>query len=66
MSEHKCRQNITRNEVWNDPPMLTLVGHTLTGSFEHNERILFCPYCGKDLRIRTSCGVDFGKEESDV
>lgn len=50
MSEHKCKQNITRNEVWNDPPMLTLVGHTLTGSFEHNERINFCPYCGKDLR----------------
>jgi len=50
VSEHKCKQNITRNEVWNDPPMLTLVGHTLTGSFEHNERINFCPYCGKDLR----------------
>lgn len=50
MSEHKCSENTTRNEVWTDPPMLTLVGHTLTGSFEHNERIFFCPYCGKDLR----------------
>ena len=50
MSEHKCRQNITRNEVWTDPPMLTLLGSTKTGHFEHNERINFCPYCGKDLR----------------
>ena len=55
-SEHKCKQNITRNEVWNDPPMLTLVGHTLTGSFEHNERITFCPYCGKDLRKERNDG----------
>ena len=62
MREHKCKKNTTRNEVWSDPPMLTLVGHTLTGSFEHSERIFFCPYCGKDLRIGTDGGVNHSGE----
>lgn len=52
--DHVCEQNTTRNEVHKETditqPTLTLVGHTLTGHFEHNERINFCPYCGKDLR----------------
>ena len=52
---HKCQENETQNEVWVEneymPPMLTLVGHTETGCFEHSERINFCPYCGKDLRL---------------
>ena len=52
---HKCQENETQNEVWVEneymPPILTLVGHTKTGSFEHSERINFCPYCGKDLRL---------------
>jgi hypothetical protein len=51
---HKCPQNTTRNEVWPETdwckPMLTLVGDTKTGHFEHSERITFCPYCGADLR----------------
>ena len=54
MDEHVCEQNATKNEVWNEtcwnPPMLTLVGSTPTGHFEHSERINFCPYCGADLR----------------
>lgn len=57
MSEHKCKENTTRNEVWTASdwiaPTLTLVGSTKTGHFEHNERINFCPYCGKDLRRDT-------------
>lgn len=54
-NEHRCAENNTRNEVWYAAewmpvPMLTLVGSTSTSHFEHNERIFFCPYCGKDLR----------------
>lgn len=71
IGEHKCKENITRNEVWPEinyegvitGPWLTLVGHTLTGSFEHSERINFCPYCGADLRIRTGCGVEHSGDE---
>lgn len=54
IDEHRCSQNTTQNEVWAETywtgPMLTLLGHTLTGHFEHSEKINFCPYCGKDLR----------------
>lgn len=57
--EHICAQNTTRNEVYNEfsignhtwPPLLTLVGKTETGHFEHSERINYCPYCGKDLMM---------------
>lgn len=70
MGDHKCPQNATRNEVWPETdwckPLFVLVGSTETGHFEHSERITFCPYCGADLRIRTGCGVDFVREESDV
>lgn len=52
--DHECEQNTTRNEVRYETditqPMLTLLGDTPTGHFEHNERINFCPYCGTDLR----------------
>jgi hypothetical protein len=52
--DHECPENTTRNEVRCETdltqPMLTLVGNTFTGHFEHSERINFCPYCGKDLR----------------
>jgi len=52
MSEHKCKENTTRNEVWNynGYAVFTILGDSPTGHFEHNERIFFCPYCGKDLR----------------
>ncbi|MBR3226364.1 MAG: hypothetical protein IKF78_13675 [Atopobiaceae bacterium] len=54
MTDHRCPQNTTRNEVWPETdwrkPMLVLVGGTPTGHFEHSERINFCPYCGADLR----------------
>lgn len=52
MGEHKCTENNTRNEVWvySGYAILTLVGSSETGHFEHNERITFCPYCGKDLK----------------
>lgn len=51
MGEHKCPKNDTRNEVWvyDDYAILTLLGNSDTGNFEHNERIRFCPYCGADL-----------------
>lgn len=70
MNEHKCPENNTRNEVWPQVryfygqeigPSLTLVGSTPTSHFEHSERILFCPYCGTDLRIGTGCGVDYSE-----
>ena len=52
MSEHKCEQNTTRNEVWvfDGYAVLTIVGDSPTGHFEHNERILCCPYCGRELK----------------
>ena len=72
MDEHKCPENTTRNEVWPQMrfysghemgPSLTLVGATPTSRFEHSERIMFCPYCGADLRLGTGCGVDYSKED---
>lgn len=56
VNEHRCPQNTTRNEVWvcGDYAVLTLVGSSETGHFEHNERITFCPYCGSDLRKEKS------------
>lgn len=51
-NEHRCEQNDTRNEVWvfDGYSIFTILGDSKTGHFEHNERINFCPYCGKDLR----------------
>ena len=51
MHEHKCKQNKTRNEVWvyDEYGVLTILGDSATGHFEHNERILRCPYCGEKL-----------------
>ena len=45
MTEHKCDQNTTRNEVWvfDGYAIFTILGDSETGHFEHNERIKFCP-----------------------